>query len=61
MLPNEDLAIERMKYTVREEVEMVQRQIMDTLKVWDQKLVKLRAEIDIHAVYKILEKKASED
>jgi hypothetical protein len=34
---------------------------MDTIKGWDQKLVKLRSDIDIHTIYKIIEKKANEE
>ena len=61
LLPNEELLFEKTKFMIKEEVETIQRQLVDQAKVWDQKLVKFRADLDVHSLYKVVEKKANED
>ena len=60
-MPNEELSQEKMKYMIREEIESVQRAFSDQLKNWDQKMVRLRNDLDIHSFAKSIDKKANED
>ncbi len=50
MLPNEELAAEKTRFVVREEVETVQKQITEQIKLWDSKLIRIRNELDIHSI-----------
>jgi len=50
-----------MKYLVRDEIENLQSKIQEQFKQYDNKLVRLRAEVDIHAIMRQLERKANED
>jgi hypothetical protein len=46
------------KLMVNSEVEWVQKSILDMVKMWDQKLVKLRNEMNIQSIVKRIGEKA---
>jgi hypothetical protein len=61
LIPNEEILQEKMKYVIRDETEVMQTRFMDQLKLFDGKLVRLRADIDVHSITRQIEKKANED
>lgn len=61
IIPNEDISQEKMKYLVREEIEALSVKISDQFKQFDNKIIRLRAEVDIHSVMRQLDRKANEE
>ena len=52
---------EKMKFIVRDEIEAMYSKFMDHLRNFDQKIVRLRQEVDVHSIQKQIERKANED
>ena len=50
LIPNEEIMQEKMKYLIRDELEAIQNRLMDQLKIFDSKLVRLRQDIDVHSI-----------
>jgi hypothetical protein len=50
-----------MKYIVRDEIETLQGKIMDQFRSFDQKLVRIRADIDVHSLQRQIDMKANEE
>jgi hypothetical protein len=43
---------------VKKEIDIVQKNILDMVKLWDSKMVKLRQDMNIHAIVKRIGEKA---
>lgn len=50
-----------MKYLIRDEIENLSTKIAEQFKQFDNKMIRLRAEVDIHSVMRQLERKANEE
>lgn len=61
LIPNEEILQEKMKYIVRDETDKLSDKVTDQFKVFDQKLVRLRSEIDVHSMQRQIDLKANED
>ncbi len=61
LIPNEEILQEKMKYIVRDEIETLQGKIMDQFRSFDQKLVRIRADIDVHSLQRQIDMKANEE
>jgi len=61
LIPNEEILQEKMKYIVRDETDKLQDKVMDQFKVFDQKLVRLRSEVDVHGMQRQIDLKANEE
>jgi len=61
LIPNEEIMQEKMKFVVRDEIEVMYGKFMDHLRNFDGKLVRLRQDVDVHSIQKQIERKANED
>lgn len=52
LLPSEDLMQERLKYLLKEEMELMNLRIVEQFKGFDVKITRLRAELDIHSIHR---------
>ena len=52
IIPNEEITQEKMKYLVRDEIENLQAKVSEQFKQYDNKMIRLRAELDIHSVHR---------
>ena len=43
---------ERTKYLIRDEIEILQVKMLEQIKGMDNKLIRLRAELDIHSIHR---------
>jgi hypothetical protein len=61
LIPNEEILQEKMKYLIRDELDTIQNKFTDQLRHFDNKLVKMRSEIDVHNINRNIDKKANEE
>ena len=61
IIPSEEITQEKMKYLVRDEVDSMWGKINELFKQFENKIIRLRAEVDIHSIQRQLERKANED
>ena len=61
IIPNEEITQEKLRYLVREEIETLTVKISEQFKQFDNKMIRLRAELDIHSIHRQLERKANEE
>jgi hypothetical protein len=61
LIPNEEILQEKMKYLIRDEFDTIQNKFTDQLRHFDNKLVKMRSEIDVHNINRNIDKKANEE
>ena len=50
-----------MKYIIRDELDSIQSKFTEQLRHFDNKLVKLRSEVDVHSINRNIDRKANED
>jgi hypothetical protein len=50
-----------MKYLIRDEIENLQNKMLEQIKILDNKMIRLRMELDIHSLHKQLGGKANEE
>ena len=61
IIPSEEITQEKMKYLVRDEMDSMWSKINELFKQFENKIIRLRAEVDIHSIQRQLERKANED
>ena len=50
-----------MKYILRDELETIQTRFQESIQRFDTRLVKMRTEMDVHSMYKQIDRKANEE
>jgi hypothetical protein len=50
-----------MRAAAKEEIECLSKSFTETLKQWDAKMVKIRNDLDVHVLHKLIDKKADDE
>ena len=50
-----------MKYLIRDEIDNVYNKLIEQIKQFDNKLIRLRAEVDIHSIQRQIDRKANDE
>ena len=61
LIPNEEILQEKMKVIVRDEFDIFSADFKKDLKALDENLVKYKAQVNVHSIFRDIEKKANKE